>query len=628
MQDEEFKNNDARSYISKENDVTITDEDADFVRLKLPFLRHITIESKLKFGFGNLIVIIVITSALSIIGLQYVKDHYDYAVQFGLKLEQLSLEAQKDLLQARRREKDFLLRWKSYGVEKAKEKYIVKNKEAIDKVRKICKEIRELLPDDGTAGNRALRDSSDLLNSELDIYVKEFSEMVDLIEIQGFNNTGLEGTFREDAHKVGDSLEAAKSEHSKVLLLTLRRNEKDFLMRNDKKYVKKVSDTILLLKQDVDGNPISQEDKEEIKKHLDHYWITFDKLVDTRLQIAKKIEDFRFVAHEIETATEKFREIGKEEAKRYLDEAHVGAENTKAMVYSSVLVLFVIAFLLSWLLASHIKTPLSLLDRTVKRVREGQHETRAPVVTSDETGRLAVAFNEMNANLNKAIEDITKKSREIDEQRKLSESLLRNILPKAIANRLKEEETIAEWYGQVTVLFADMVGFTKLSSVLSATELVSRLNEVFSVFDEMTEKHGLEKIKTMGDCYMVAGGLPETCEDHAEKVAKFALELIPALEQINKMWTQKVQIRIGMNTGPVVAGVIGKSKFVYDLWGDAVNTASRMESHGVVGKVQVSESTYEILKDMFEFEERGVIQVKGKGEMKTYFMTKRKDLIT
>ena len=203
---------------------------------------------------------------------------------------------------------------------------------------------------------------------------------------------------------------------------------------------------------------------------------------------------------------------------------------------------------------------------------------------------------------------------------------MRNILPDSIAKRLKEEETIAEWYGQVTVVFADIVGFTKLSALLSATELVSRLNIIFSRFDDLTEKHGLEKIKTMGDCYMAAGGLPETCEKHAEIVADLALELVPALEEINLNWGHHVKIRIGINSGPVVAGVIGKSKFVYDLWGDTVNTASRMESHGVVGKIQVSECTYELLEEKYDFEERGAIDIKSKGNMNTYLLIGKKNI--
>ena len=206
-----------------------------------------------------------------------------------------------------------------------------------------------------------------------------------------------------------------------------------------------------------------------------------------------------------------------------------------------------------------------------------------------------------------------------------SENLLLNILPKAVADRLKQgEQTIANGHATVTVLFADLVGFTELARRTSPADLVSLLNGIFTAFDLLVEKHQLEKIKTIGDSYMLAGGIPLHRADHAQAVADIALEMIQTLASLNAEKGTNLRVRIGINTGPIVAGVIGKRKFTYDLWGDTVNLASRMESSGVPGLVHVSESTFEALKTEFDLEERGITQVKGVGEVRTYFLKGRR----
>ncbi|HRV95787.1 MAG TPA: adenylate/guanylate cyclase domain-containing protein [Anaerolineae bacterium] len=203
-----------------------------------------------------------------------------------------------------------------------------------------------------------------------------------------------------------------------------------------------------------------------------------------------------------------------------------------------------------------------------------------------------------------------------------SERLLLNILPKPIAERLKQEQgIIADSFNEVTVLFADIVGFTNLSSYTPPTELVIILNEIFSTLDELVEKHGLEKIKTIGDAYMVVGGLPTPRPDHAEAIADIALDMQKAISRLNITNGQPLTIRIGIHTGPVVAGIIGVKKFSYDLWGDTVNLASRMESHGQAGCIQVTQDTYKLLKDRYKFEARGLTAVKGIGDMPTFFLT-------
>ncbi|WP_138503412.1 adenylate cyclase [Nostoc sp. PA-18-2419] len=212
-----------------------------------------------------------------------------------------------------------------------------------------------------------------------------------------------------------------------------------------------------------------------------------------------------------------------------------------------------------------------------------------------------------------------RKAMEVAQQK--SERLLLNILPEMIAEQLKQQPTtIADSFHEVTVLFADIVGFTELSTRTSPAELVDLLNRIFCLFDQLAERHGVEKIKTIGDAYMAVAGLPNQSNNHAIAIANMALDMQNAVNKFNAANNQSFCIRIGISTGPVVAGVIGLKKFAYDLWGDTVNIASRMESHGIAGSIQVCEASYQLLKDKYLLEERGLIKVKGKGEMMTYIL--------
>lgn len=213
----------------------------------------------------------------------------------------------------------------------------------------------------------------------------------------------------------------------------------------------------------------------------------------------------------------------------------------------------------------------------------------------------------------------------LDLERQKSEKLLLNILPVSVAQRLKDDEAIiADHFDSTTVLFSDIVGFTALSETVSPTELVSRLNRIFSAFDDLAEKYNLEKIKTIGDAYMVAGGFPETRPGHAIDVASMALEMLTVLADSELETEQSIEIRIGIHCGPAVAGVIGIKKFAYDVWGDTVNIASRMESSGLPGRIQLSEDAAVLLRHDFKIQERGLVEVKGKGSMKTYWLLKKK----
>jgi class 3 adenylate cyclase/ligand-binding sensor domain-containing protein len=241
---------------------------------------------------------------------------------------------------------------------------------------------------------------------------------------------------------------------------------------------------------------------------------------------------------------------------------------------------------------------------------------------NEEINRQIEMLNEQSREIEISNTALQEKSLELAQERDTADALLHNILPRPIAQRLKAgERSIADKFDSVTVLFADIVGFTQIAATRPPAELVQMLNRVFSAFDIFSEQYNLEKIKTIGDAYMIVGGVPEPRADHCEAVAQMALEILSTIELLNKTLDTPLAVRIGMHTGAVVAGVIGQKKFSYDLWGDTVNTASRMESHSEAGRIHVTEEVFNALKGKCMFEERGEIEVKGKGLMRTWFLT-------
>jgi class 3 adenylate cyclase/CheY-like chemotaxis protein len=240
---------------------------------------------------------------------------------------------------------------------------------------------------------------------------------------------------------------------------------------------------------------------------------------------------------------------------------------------------------------------------------------------NDRLGLDNIRLHELNEQLNDEIERRQKMEEDLRREKSKSEELLLNILPELIAEQLKKRSgAIANRFDEVTILFADIANFTQLADHISALELVSLLNRIFSCFDRLTERYGLEKIKTIGDSYLVVGGLPIPRADHAIAIANLALDMQQEIKKFYRWDGEPFEMRIGINTGQVVAGVIGLKKFIYDLWGDAVNVASRMESQGIIGEIQVSTPTYQLLKEDYVFEPRGEISIKGKGDMFTYLL--------
>jgi class 3 adenylate cyclase len=277
------------------------------------------------------------------------------------------------------------------------------------------------------------------------------------------------------------------------------------------------------------------------------------------------------------------------------------------------LALLMVIMTAGWLSRS-LLGPLRELTAGVTRFAAGDYGAKVRVRTRDEIGRLCAAFNGM-------VDELRNKNVVIESKNRENEELLLNVLPAPIANRLRGgEQGIADGFAEVTVAFADLVGFTAMSSDMPPQEVVTLLNGLFTRFDEAAHQLGIEKIKTVGDAYMAVCGMPVPVPDHAERMVRMAIRMVHITREHALEHHVEMKLRVGVNSGPVVAGVIGKSKYIYDLWGDTVNLASRMESGGVPDGIQVTRPVYEKLKDEFVFEPRGLIEVKGKGSVEAWLL--------
>jgi class 3 adenylate cyclase len=275
---------------------------------------------------------------------------------------------------------------------------------------------------------------------------------------------------------------------------------------------------------------------------------------------------------------------------------------------------FLVVVLTGAWLSRSLLGPLADLTAGVRRFAAGDYGAKVPVRTRDEIGQLCFAFNGM-------VDELRDKNVVIENKNRENEELLLNVLPAPIANRLRGgEQGIADGFAEVTVAFADLVGFTAMSSDMPPQEVVSLLNGLFTRFDVAAHDLGIEKIKTVGDAYMAVCGMPVPVADHAERMVRMAIRMVHITREHALEHHVTMKLRVGINSGPVVAGVIGKSKYIYDLWGDTVNLASRMESGGVPDGIQVTRPVYEKLKDEFVFEPRGAIEVKGKGSVEAWLL--------
>ena len=277
------------------------------------------------------------------------------------------------------------------------------------------------------------------------------------------------------------------------------------------------------------------------------------------------------------------------------------------------LALLVVVVTAGWLTRA-LLGPLRELTAGVTRFAAGDYGAKVTVRTNDEIGALCAAFNGM-------VDELRDKNTVIESKNRENEELLLNVLPAPIANRLRGgEKGIADGFAEVTVAFADLVGFTAMSSDMPPAELVTLLNGLFTRFDVAAHELGIEKIKTVGDSYMAVCGMPVPVANHAERMVRMAIRMVHITREHALEHHVSMALRVGINSGPVVAGVIGKSKYIYDLWGDTVNLASRMESGGLPDSIQVTRPVYEALKHEFAFESRGQIEVKGKGSIEAWLL--------
>lgn len=271
------------------------------------------------------------------------------------------------------------------------------------------------------------------------------------------------------------------------------------------------------------------------------------------------------------------------------------------------------AVLSAWIVLK-LTRPMRALTEGAYRINHGDYSVRVPVESRDELGELSAAFNSM-------IGRIEEKTAAIERKNGENEALLLNILPGSIANRLRSgEQSIADQFAEVSVLFADIVGFTTMASATPADEIVEMLNGLFSRFDSAAQYLEIEKIKTIGDAYMAVCGLPVANKNHAQRMTQMAVRMIHIAREYGRDRGIVLRLRIGINSGPVIAGVIGQNKFIYDLWGDTVNLASRMESNGLADSIQVTREVYDAVHDQFPFTSRGLIEIKGKGRIETWIL--------
>ena len=349
-------------------------------------------------------------------------------------------------------------------------------------------------------------------------------------------------------------------------------------------------------------------------------------LVGTDRELHRELRRFQCNAAQMERELDEFAELGPKAMGAFTDLAQQAALGAAATVDTVAILALLLGIALAFGLARNIRVPVKELANTAHQLAAGNLAARAWVYSHDEIGELAADFNNMADKLQDQSTKLAAQMQALQVEQDRSERLLLNVLPSPIAARLKERQhPIADHFDQCSVLFADVVGYTALSARMDPTAVVAQLGRIFSAFDEIAQRLGIEKIKTIGDAYMAACGLPLWVPDHQQRLADMALEMLAAMETLNRAMPEPMLLRIGLNCGPVVAGVIGDRKFIYDLWGDAVNVASRMESHGIPGAIQLPATMAEALQATHILQYRGIIEVKGRGAMETYLLTGRRE---
>jgi class 3 adenylate cyclase len=532
--------------------------------------RKLSIITKFTLAFVGLLLLIGIVALTGFVSLNAVQRETKNAIYTGIKMQSLVFEMDAALRNARRLETDFFLLWPTIGFSRASQEYVERHQDEIANVLDISSRLQERIASPNASA--VLRQSTPDLKVYREIveqYSNNFHEAVGLVKDLGLENVGEIAQLEQNSARLSDNFQLTDAPELMVYYLQMQSFEKEYLSTRQLLKMQSVYEAAQRLRNGIRlSSKLNASQRAETLKYLDAYESGAKEIVKLNEEILGKIGK----SGEVDAAvvSKKLLEVAKAEVERAGSAIDGKIEWATVLLVSAVLVAFLLAGAIARQFASALRA-------------------------------LAV------------------------EQAK-SERLLLNILPAPIAQQLKEEErTIADNFAEVTVMFADIVGFTELASQTRPIELVEILNVIFSEFDQLTEEHGLEKIKTIGDAYMVVGGLPVQKPNHAEAIAAMALDMQDSITEFCKDTGKALSIRIGINTGPVIAGIIGTKKFIYDLWGDTVNIASRMESHGIPGSIQVTEATYNRLRKEYLFEERGPIQVKGKGKMNCYLLKGKKN---
>jgi len=516
-------------------------------------------------AFVTLLLLMGIVALTGFISLNGVQSETKAAIATGIEVQRQVFQMDAGLKNARQLERDFFLRWTTIGFTNAYENYVLKHQGELGQVQDIGSRLQERLAQGNVSA--ALRKSNPDLVAYAEIvaqYGASFREAVGLVRDLGIENVGLLAQLEQNASGLSDRFKLADTPELMVLYLEMQLFEKKYLLTPQEAKLNSLYEAAQQLRRGIILNSkLNTIERSQMLKALDAYELVAKQIVELNKIIDSKIR------YNVDV-----------DAKKVSDRL-IGLANAE------------------------VERARSAIDRRIQTAR---------VLLILAVGLALIVAAAVAKQFASALKTLA------EEQAK-SERLLLNILPAAIAQQLKQEErTIADSFPEVTVMFADIVGFTELAAQTPAIELVEILNVIFSEFDQLTDEHGLEKIKTIGDAYMVVGGLPAAKPNHAEAIAAMALDMQDRITEFCSETGKALSIRIGINTGPVIAGIIGTKKFIYDLWGDTVNIASRMESHGIPGSIQVTEETYKRLKNQYVFEDRGLISVKGKGEMNCYLL--------
>ena len=523
-----------------------------------------SISRRFKIASVTLLGLVTGVTLTSLISLHFVRQKTELTMLKCVELQQLVFKMNQELEETNELEQGFFQEILTLGVERARQNHLKDHDNNIARIQNISQQISQLIKEQNSSRNLH-KSHDDLLayNQAIEQYNNEFKQADNIAEELGNKNIGLITENQEILQLLHKNIQYTENIDVIELYHDLIASAQAYFLTRKPIEQQNLNLVLNQLKESIEQDVyLSDDETEQALDYLSRSKLYFQKISLLENNINQISEQFE---KESEVISNQLISLSNEEIQFAHQEIKRTSQQMTVVLLSSVIAMVTLSVVIWRSFQSALK--------------------------------------------------------QLEVEQEKSERLLLNILPESIALRLKNKpETIADNFEEVTVLFADIAGFTQLSAKISPTELVNLLNEIFSEFDQITTQNKLEKIKTIGDAYLVVGGLPKPRRDHAEAIAKLALEMQNKLTEFNQKHDHNLQLRIGINTGPVVAGVIGAKKFIYDLWGDTVNIASRMESHGIIGEIQVTEATYQRLQDKYKFEKRGLINVKGKGEMSTYLL--------